>query len=180
MKSVIGVLFLVSAVVGQGSIDAATLALMDKNSDGFLERSELPGMQQMEDTQWAYMENLVDKNHDGKITIMEYIDFNNEQMAARGNPKKQVEQGFHALDLNHDGNVDQSELPGNLSDKAWKAMLVTSDTDKDGKLSIDEYKAVAEKQLGGGAGGAGDAGGASSQTVTSVLLGLVSTMWLFW
>ena len=37
MNSVIGVLFLVSAVVGQG-MDAATLQMFDKNSDGILER----------------------------------------------------------------------------------------------------------------------------------------------
>jgi len=177
MKSVIGVLFLVSAVVGQGTIDAATLSLMDRNNDGILERSEIPGMEQIDDTQWAQMENLVDNNHDGKITIKEYIDFNNEQQGARGNPKKQLEQGVKALDLNNDGIIDRSELPGKISDDAWKAMLAVSDTDENGKLSADEYKAIAETQQGGGAGGAG---GASSLTVTSVWLGLVSTMWLFW
>ena len=71
----------------------------------------------------------------------------------------------------------QSELPGDLPDQAWEAMLALGDTDKNGKISIDEYKAVMAKQQGGDAGGAG---GASSLTVTTVLLGLVSTMWLFW
>ena len=80
----------------------------------------------------------------------------------------------------------QSEIPGGLSDDKWKAMLAIGDTNKDGKISIDEYKAEIGKQQatkGGGAGGAegaGGAGGASSLTVTTVLLGLVSTMWLFW
>jgi len=180
MNSVIGVLFLVSAVVGQGTIDSATLQMFDKNSDGILERSEIPGMDQMPDAQWAQMENLVDKNHDGKITIQEYIDFNNEQQAAHGDPSKQMEQGLKALDLNNDGNLDQNEIPGGLPDDAWKVMLAAGDTDNNGKISIEEYKAVMEKQQGGDAGGAGGTGGASSLTVTSVWLGLVSTMWLFW
>ena len=64
-------------------------------------------MDQMDDTQWAQMENLIDKNHDGKITIQEYIDFNNEAQAAQGDPSKQMEQGLQALDLNHDGNLDR-------------------------------------------------------------------------
>jgi len=171
MKSVIGVLFLVSAVVGQGNIDAATLALVDKNNDGFLDRSEIPGMADLDDATWAPMKNLMDTNHDGKIAIQEYIDFASNQQAAQGDPNKQMEQGLQALDLNNDGELDKSELPGKVSDDAWKAMLAAGDTDKNGKLSIDEYKAVVKNQQGGGA---------SSLTVTTVLLGLVSTMWLLW
>ena len=64
-------------------------------------------MDQMDDTQWAQIENLVDKNHDGKITLQEYIDFNKEQQVAQGDPSKQMEQGLKALDLNHDGNLDK-------------------------------------------------------------------------
>ena len=47
--------------------------------------------------------------------------------------------------------VLQNEIPGDLPDDAWKAMLAVGDTDKNGKISIDEYKAVMEKQQGGGA-----------------------------
>jgi len=191
MNSVIGVLFLVSAVVGQGTIDSATLQMFDKNSDGILERSEIPGMDQMPDAQWAQMENLVDKNHDGKITIQEYIDFNNEQQAAHGDPSKQMEQGLKALDLNNDGNLDRNELPGDMiPDEAWKAMLTEGDTDNNGKISIEEYKAVIEmSQQDRGADDAGrghresfavGANGAASLTVATVLLELIATMCLFW
>ena len=64
-------------------------------------------MDHVDDTQWAQMENLVDKNHDGQITIKEYVDFNNEQQAPQGDPAKQLEQGLRALDINNDGNLDR-------------------------------------------------------------------------
>ncbi len=58
----------------------------------------------------------------------------------------------------------QTEIPGNLSDDAWKALLAKADIDNDGKISIEEYKE----------------NGASSLTVTTVWLGIISTLWLFW
>ncbi len=79
-------------------------------------------------------------------------------------------------------HVLQSEVPGNIQADAWKAMLRFADTDKKGKLSIAEYKAEIARQSRAQeeGGSAGSAGGASSLTVTTVWLGLVSTMWLFW
>merc|ERR1719187_1330100 len=131
---------------------------------------------------WAQMENLVDKNHDGKITIQEYIDFSNEQQAAQGDPSKQMEQGLKALDLNHNGNLDRNEIPGDIPDEAWKAMLAAGDTDNNGKISIEEYKAVIVMH-DRGADGAGrghresfavGANGATSLTVATVLLELIA------
>merc|ERR1719402_1168353 len=74
MASAIGVLFLVSAVVGQG-LDAVTLAMMDKNRDGFLDRSEFPGMDQLPDEQWAQIKNRMDLNKDGRISLQEFKEY---------------------------------------------------------------------------------------------------------
>jgi len=152
MNSIIGVLFLVSAVVGQGSIDAATLALIDKNSDGILERSELPGMADLDDATWAPMMNLMDTNHDGKLSISEYVDFANDQHAAQGNPTKQMEQGMHALDLNNDGILDRDEVPGysDIPNDAWKQTVRNADYNCDARISIDEFIAMRNRQSQGG------------------------------
>ena len=40
----------------------------------------------------------------------------------------------------------QSEFPGNISDEAWNAVLALSDTDKNGKLSFDEYVTFVNEQ----------------------------------
>ena len=60
--------------------------------------------------------------------------------------------------------VLQNEIPRDLTDDDWKALLAKADKDNNGKISIEEYKA----------------NGASSLTVTTVWLGLVSAVWLSW
>ena len=60
--------------------------------------------------------------------------------------------------------VLQNEIPGDLTDDDWKALLAKADKDNNGKISIEEYKE----------------NGASSLTVTTVWLGIISTMWLLW
>jgi len=147
MKSVIGVLFLVSAVVGQG-LDAATLALIDKNNDGFLDRSEIPGMADLDDTQWAQLKNLMDTNHDGKISISEYVASVVDQQAAQGNPTRLMEQAMHALDLNRDGILNRSEIPGmdQVDDSQWAQMENLVDKNHDGQISIQEYVAITRDQ----------------------------------
>merc|ERR1719187_1321302 len=112
MKS-IGVLFLVSAVVAQGGSDSAALASLDKNGDGIIQRSELPvSIEQLPDQQWAQMKNLMDKNADGKITLLEYEQFSNQQALnlGSGNQGKQIEDGVKSRDLNRNGFLDRSEL----------------------------------------------------------------------
>jgi len=178
MNSAIGVLFLVSTVFAQSQF-----ALLDTNGDGFLDRGELR-QEETPDQQWNIMLNLLDKDADGQITLMEYEKYANEQGGNQGNKEAQIETSLRGMDLNRDGFLDQSELPGNIQADAWKAMLAAGDTDKDGKISIEEYEAVVKSQgaekPAEGEGEDGGTGGASSLTVTTVWLGLVSTMWLFW
>jgi len=178
MKSAIGVLFLVSAVVAQ-------VQMLDTNNDGFLDRGEL-GQGETPDQQWNIMLNLLDENGDGKVTLMEYENYANQQQGNNGNQEKQIETSLKGMDLNRDGFLEQSELPGDLPDQAWKAMLAVGDTDKNGKISLEEYEtfvktqAEAKQSAEAKQGEDGGTGGASSLTVTTVWLGLVSTMWLFW
>merc|ERR1719187_1911728 len=86
------------------------------------------------------MTNLKDANQDGKMTIGEYQDFSNKQQGTIGNKGAQIEMGLKAMDLNHDGNLDRNEVPGNLDENAWNALLAEGDKDKNGKISLGEFK----------------------------------------
>ena len=60
-------------------------------------------MDLLPDEQWGQMKNLMDKNHDGQISLKEYEDFSNDQQGNQGDHEAQMEQGLVALDLNHNG-----------------------------------------------------------------------------
>merc|ERR1719402_445356 len=120
------------------------------------------------------MTNLIDSNQDGKITIGEYQDFSNQQQSAIGDKEAQIEMGLKALDLNHDGNLDRNEVPGNLDENAWNALLAKADKDKNGKMSLGEFKQMSMSDQE-----PAPSSSTSSLTVTTVVLGLVVTMWLF-
>lgn len=48
---------------------------------------------------------------------------------------------FNELDTNHDGYIDNKEADSSLEVSGW---LMTHDTNKDGKLSADEFSAAKE------------------------------------
>ncbi len=50
-------------------------------------------------------------------------------------------------------DVFQNEIPGNIPDGAWNAMLSAADKNNDGRIDLDEYKAIIQGTLNSGGGG---------------------------
>ena len=79
-----------------------------------------------------------DSNHDGRISLQEFRD----ARAAR----------FEKIDRNHDGYFTDDDLPRFLRNNSrmnqrMQAMEKMADTDKDGRISRDEYMAAGEKMF---------------------------------
>merc|ERR1719187_2313846 len=92
--------------------------------------------------------NLIDSNQDGKISLGEFQEYTDKQQATQGDNRAQIEMGLEALDLNQDGNLDRSELPGmdQLPDDQWAIIMNLTDTNQDGKISFREYQEYSSKQ----------------------------------
>ena len=84
-------------------------------------------MEELSDDNWAPMMNLIDNNHDGKISLGEYEDFYNKQMGIRGNIDAQVELGLTALDSDNDGNLDQANNDNmeHIQNEPWAKRTLT-------------------------------------------------------
>jgi len=102
--------------------------VLDANHDGIIDSNEIANAS-------AALLTL-DKNHDGKLTMDEYLPPRPDGAPAGGPPP-----GHHrptpliiqALDANHDSVIDSNEI-ANASAALW-----TLDKNHDGKLTRDEY-----------------------------------------
>ena len=67
---------------------------------------------------------------------------------AKDKPKADPEAAFKKMDANSDGSLTEAEVvgkkTGEMADKA-KAMFARLDKDKDGKLTLEEFKTRAKK-----------------------------------
>ena len=64
-------------------------------------------------------------------------------------PKANPAEAFKKLDKDSDGSLTEAELVGTKTGEAAdraKAMLTRKDTNKDGKLSLEEYSAAPKKK----------------------------------
>jgi Ca2+-binding EF-hand superfamily protein len=107
--------------------------------------------------------NAFDRNNDGKIQFDEFV--MGMSVMTRGKPEEKLQFAFQLYDLDNDGYISKAEMvkivtalyrmlgdlvslqgeeydtPAKLVDKIFKEM----DTDKDGRLSFQEYKVGAQK-----------------------------------
>jgi Ca2+-binding EF-hand superfamily protein len=67
---------------------------------------------------------------------------------AKDKPKADPEAAFKKMDANSDGSLTEAEVvgkkTGEMADKA-KALFARLDKDKDGKLTLEEFKARGKK-----------------------------------
>merc|ERR1719187_1076381 len=134
MISAIGLLLLVTLAFAEHQ-----WAFLDRNNDGFLDRSEV-GLDSIPDITWKTISQLMDKNGDGKVSLAEYKN-GQQQWQAQGDKIAQMELAIQAMDVNSDGYLDRTEIPGfsGFSDDTWNAILSKIDTNMDGRISLDEY-----------------------------------------
>lgn len=124
-----------------------TFKLFDENGDGEITKGELakalaklgykPTPTSIETLMTEY-----DRDHDGKITLNEFVDM----MIHKSQAANATMQAFVAFDKNKDGFITAEELKlgmqqlgTQMSDEQIAAMIAAVDKDKDGKVDFKEF-----------------------------------------
>ena len=93
---------------------------------------------------------VLDKNKDGSISFLEFVQGLNSLSAGSTNEEK-LRFAFQIYDINNDGYISNGELfqvlkmmvGDNLNDVQLQQLvdrtIIKADTDKDGKISFDEF-----------------------------------------
>ena len=93
---------------------------------------------------------MLDKNKDGSISFLEFVQGLNSLSAGSTNEEK-LRFAFQIYDINNDGYISNGELfqvlkmmvGDNLNDVQLQQLvdrtIIKADTDKDGKISFDEF-----------------------------------------
>ncbi|XP_052275929.1 calmodulin-like isoform X2 [Dreissena polymorpha] len=127
-------------------------ALFDKNNDGFINFTELKDMlisMGTDTPNWKvrHVLNDVDQDGDGKINFAEFLNL----MARKGlsppeEGQSELEQMFAIFDRDGDGFITHTEMKraleetgGHVADSEVESMIQEADTDKDGKVSFQEF-----------------------------------------
>ena len=100
------------------------------------------------------MMNDIDKNQSGTIDFDEFIEMMTAKMSDKDTPEdlRKVFDLFigddtaDKIELKHLKRVAK-ELGENMSDDELNEMIVRADTDKDGKVSFDEFYAIMTKKI---------------------------------
>ncbi|EGR29125.1 hypothetical protein IMG5_162280 [Ichthyophthirius multifiliis] len=120
---------------------------LDQNGDGMLSKDELIqgytsvcGNKELAIEQVERILDIVDCNKSGKVDFTEFL------MAATNKDvvlsKQKMEQAFKIFDQDGNGNISREELSyimGDIQDTFWQEILLECDTNKDGKISQNEF-----------------------------------------
>jgi Ca2+-binding EF-hand superfamily protein len=102
---------------------------LDTNKNGFLEPAEIMKGMGMKKEQVDKIFKDFDKNKDGKLSVEEWKEYN-------------MKLHFDRLDTNKNGTLEKKELmtAWQLDEKKVTEIMNKYDTNKDGKISFEEYK----------------------------------------
>jgi hypothetical protein len=117
---------------------------LDANGDQKLSLDEFKGKREEAAAKKAF--DAKDADKDGSLTFAEY---SAEQPAAKGAPEKPQrtpEERFARLDKNGDKSVSFDEYKGKREEAQAKTQFDRQDADKDGKLTLEEFKAKPKKE----------------------------------
>jgi len=151
-----------------------TFTFVDANKDGFLDAKEIDNTRSIKNVDWK----KYDLNKDGKLDKNEAIAlFKAEGNNMRGgmggggpggggpwagrSPDEMAKTMFDNIDKNKTGKLTKEQFPG-----FWRERFPEFDTNKDGFVDFEEFKAGSAKMMqnrggrgGPGGGGGGDGGG---------------------
>ena len=133
--------------------------LFDKDHSGTIDTDELKqalgnlGIDAKNQTLQNMM-NDIDKNQSGTIDFDEFIEMMTAKMSDKDTPEdlRKVfdlfigDDNADKIELKHLKRVAK-ELGENMSDDELNEMIVRADTDKDGKVSFDEFYAIMTKKI---------------------------------
>ena len=133
-----------------------TFAQFDKNGDGRLSKQELidgyaklVGEEQAEEDTENIMTE-VDINKDGFVDYSEFIIASMSKKKLLS--KKNLNEAFAAFDTDGSGTITVDEIKsilgaveGNQSDETWNKIISDVDTDKNGKIDLEEFRDMMNK-----------------------------------
>jgi Ca2+-binding EF-hand superfamily protein len=130
---------------------------LDANGDGQVTESEVP-----EDQQRLFKRLLTngDKDSNGQLSLAEFLEATKQDRPARapegqgGAGQRSPEEVFQRADANGDGKVNPDEVPEEHRDRL-RQMVARADEDKDGSLTLVEFKNGWILMMTGGQAGAG-------------------------
>lgn len=115
----------------------------DTDRDGYISYEELAVMQNSSiSRQNTDIITLLDGDGDGAVSKEEYIDFYSKIAAAQPKGAPDLDKNFKILDANQDNMLTAEELSNFRSENLEsnnKTAMEALDTDKDGRISREEY-----------------------------------------
>ena len=103
------------------------------------------------DAELKAMVREVDQDNDGEINFEEFLGMMARQMNTDSD-RDEIREAFAIFDKNGDGSIDSKELQTvmeslgeKLTEMDIKTMMDGADTDRDGKISFEEFAAMMRK-----------------------------------
>lgn len=130
-------------------------AMFDINGDGSIEPNELQQVmrklgQNPTEKELSEMISSVDDNGDKEIDFEEFLVLMKSRIGER-DPEKELKDAFAVFDTDKSGSIDRKELKRlmkklgqALTEAELDAMMDEVDTDGDGVISFQEFKAMME------------------------------------